>query len=68
VECRHYWVIDEAKRKTSKGTCRLCGETAMFDNGPQFKDHPDWMRTEDLELREELQPARFRMHEGAISL
>lgn len=67
--CRHHWIIDDAKSPTSKGVCKKCGEVRKdFDNGTQFADHARWNRTETMETREYLQPAKFRMHDGAPSL
>jgi len=30
--CAHYWKIEEARAKQSKGVCVKCGEERMFDN------------------------------------
>ena len=31
-ECRHYWMIEDAKGSTSRGVCKLCGEERKFYN------------------------------------
>ena len=38
MTCTHYWLIEEAKGPTSKGTCKLCGATSEFTNHPQELD------------------------------
>ena len=30
--CAHHWLIEPAKGATSKGVCRLCGESRQFNN------------------------------------
>jgi hypothetical protein len=30
--CVHYWLIEEALARQSKGVCDLCGEVRQFDN------------------------------------
>ena len=35
AECRHYWIIDSPKGRTSKGICKLCGVEKEFLNYAQ---------------------------------
>ena len=36
-ECSHYWIIEGAKGRTSKGVCKFCGEEKIFRNSiPEF--------------------------------
>lgn len=30
--CKHHWLIEPPDGPTSKGVCKLCGETKVFDN------------------------------------
>ena len=32
VECRHYWIIEEARGSTSQGICKFCGAKREFHN------------------------------------
>ncbi len=32
--CKHYWIIEEAKGKYSKGYCIHCGTSQLFSNEP----------------------------------
>ena len=32
TNCRHHWVIDPAEGATSRGRCRLCGQSKDFFN------------------------------------
>ncbi len=31
-ECHHYWLIESAKGRTSRGVCKICGATKDFFN------------------------------------
>jgi len=36
-ECRHYWIIEEAKGATSRGVCKFCGaEKEFYNSWPDF--------------------------------
>jgi hypothetical protein len=32
VDCRHYWIIEEADGPVSSGVCKFCGERREFLN------------------------------------
>ena len=32
IDCRHYWVIEEADGPISSGVCKICGEKRKFHN------------------------------------
>jgi hypothetical protein len=32
ITCKHHWVIEPPDGPTSRGKCKLCGETKIFDN------------------------------------
>ena len=34
-ECSHYWIIEGAKGRTSKGVCKFCGAEKEFRNSIQ---------------------------------
>lgn len=36
-ECRHYWMIEDARGSTSRGVCKFCGAEKEFSNSwPDF--------------------------------
>ncbi|HEY8489877.1 MAG TPA: hypothetical protein VIO14_02685 [Dehalococcoidia bacterium] len=35
ASCRHHWIIAAPNGATSKGTCKLCGETREFRNSTE---------------------------------
>ncbi len=32
MTCPHHWLIERHRENTSKGVCKLCGETKEFSN------------------------------------
>ena len=50
--CVHHWEIDRAVDVTSKGRCKLCGETRDFDNFLTLKRWANSRKDNYVPLRE----------------